>query len=126
MNNYKAELAHQSEKEKYISLSKKYLDKIYKIEPLILTFENDSAHLYGWMQLKQEYIIPSNINTNSIMKRNLLRQTAPGNYHYTADVTLHNNKLTCVTQQVLFGNMISGVLNGETVYFMMVNIHFNL
>jgi hypothetical protein len=127
MNNYKAELAHQSEKEKYILLSKKYLSKIYKIEPLILTFENDSAHLYGWMQLKQEYVIPSNINTNSIMKRNLWKQTMTSHYTYTADVILHNNKLSCEsTHQNLFGNIISGALNEETVYFMMVNIHFNL
>jgi hypothetical protein len=119
MNNYKVDLAHQSEKEKYILLSNKYLDKLYKIEPLILTIENDMAHLYGWMLSEQEYNIPSYINTKSIMKRYLWGESR-GTIN---NIILHNNKLK---YHVMFNNCISGYLNGHHVCYVAVNIHFKL
>jgi hypothetical protein len=123
MSNYKADLAHQSEKEKYILLSNKYLNKMYKIEPLILTIENNMAHLYGWMLSGQEYNIPSYINTKSIMKRYLW-----GEYHSNSgginNIILHNNKLKYY--QGSNNNNIWGTLNGKDVYYMTVNIHFKL
>jgi hypothetical protein len=123
MNNYKADLAHQSEKEKYILLSNKYLNKMYKIEPLILTIENNMAHLYGWMAFEQEYNIPSYINTKSIMKRYLWGERCNSGSG-TNDIILHNNKLKLYPGSN--NNNIWGTLNGKVVYYKTINIHFKL
>jgi len=131
MNNYNAKSASHCDKKKYTLLAKKYLqvDDIYsniytKIEPLILTIENNNAHLYGWMQANREYNIPSYINTNSIMKRYLW-----GQYYHTFRkyelLSLHNNKLLYKTK-CGEGEIIFGDVNGFHVKYMMVNIFFKL
>jgi len=139
MNNYKAELACQAEKEKYALLAKKYLcvgnQQLYtfqnscatKIEPLILTIDNDNAHLYGWLQANQEYNIPSYINTKSKVKRCLYRIRYI-NFE-EQKIILHDNKLLFKAQGTLCDNScIGGYISGNNSYviYMMVNIFFKI
>ena len=131
MNNFKAELACQAEKEKYSLLAQKYMYmfkpnnigiQYFKIEPLLLTIDNDNAHLYGWFEFEKEYNIPSYINTNSIMKRYLWVDNC--NDHAQPYLSLHNNKLIYnnYSRRCSSWNIVS---NAQKTY-MIVNIFFKL
>jgi hypothetical protein len=118
MKNFKWEIAHQEEKEKFIKLSEKYFMlgihspsvsgcgnglpdlqpiSISKLEPLCLTITNNVAHLYGWFNIiensdkvTKEIIIPEEIGIYSGIPRIL--------QHFNVRIDPNNINNTIVTE----------------------------
>lgn len=99
MSNFKWDIAHQIERNRFIDLSKKYLinwGKTYngtlmpitKIEPLCLTVSANMAHLYGWIDI-----------TDNMQQITIPKET--GIYEYIPRVLQHFTNVNISTHRII-------------------------